>query len=64
MAYIGHPVAGDEVYGPKKVITELNGQCLHAKTLGFIHPSTREYLEFTSDLPDYFKSFLKKLKEC
>lgn len=64
MAYIGHPVAGDDVYGPKKVITELNGQCLHAKTLGFIHPSTREYLEFTSDLPDYFKSFLKKLKEC
>lgn len=63
MAYIGHPVAGDEVYGPKKVITELNGQCLHAKTLGFIHPSTGEYLEFTSDLPDYFKSFLKKLKE-
>lgn len=64
MAYIGHPVAGDEVYGPKKVITELNGQCLHAKTLGFVHPSTREYLEFTSDLPDYFKSFLKRLKEC
>ncbi len=64
MAYIGHPVAGDEVYGPKKVITELNGQCLHAKTLGFVHPETEEYMEFTSDLPDYFKGFLKKLKEC
>ncbi len=62
MAFCGHPVAGDEVYGPKKVITELNGQCLHAKTLGFIHPKSGEYMEFTSDLPDYFKAFLKKLK--
>ncbi|MBR2039757.1 MAG: RluA family pseudouridine synthase, partial [Clostridia bacterium] len=62
MAYLGHPVAGDDVYGPKKVITSLNGQCLHAKVLGFIHPETREYMEFNSELPQYFKDFLKKLK--
>ncbi len=62
MAYLGHPVAGDDVYGPKKVITSLNGQCLHAKVLGFIHPSTKEYMEFDSQLPEYFKGFLKKLK--
>jgi len=59
-AFVGHPVAGDDVYGPKKVITELNGQCLHAKKLGFIHPKTNEYMEFESDLPDYFKSFLER----
>ena len=62
MAYMGHPVAGDDVYGPKKVITSLNGQCLHAKVLGFIHPDTKEYMEFDSQLPEYFKGFLKKLK--
>lgn len=62
MAYIGHPVAGDEVYGPKKVITELGGQCLHAKKIGFIHPRTGEYMEFDSPLPDYFKKFLQRLK--
>lgn len=61
MAYIGHPVAGDSVYGPKKVITSLNGQCLHAKKIGFVHPIKNEYMEFSSDLPDYFISFLKKL---
>ncbi len=59
MAYIGHPVAGDEVYGPKKVITALGGQCLHARKLGFIHPTTREYMEFSSDLPEYFTKFLE-----
>lgn len=63
MAYIGHPVAGDEVYGPKKVISSLNGQCLHAKKIGFIHPVTGEYLEFDSDLPLYFTDFLKRLKK-
>lgn len=62
MSYIGHPLAGDDVYGPKKVITELCGQCLHAVKLGFIHPATGEYMEFTSDLPDYFTKFLKKQK--
>ncbi|MBR5922263.1 MAG: RluA family pseudouridine synthase [Clostridia bacterium] len=59
MAYIGHPLAGDDVYGPKKVIKSLGGQCLHAKKIGFIHPATGEYLEFESELPDYFKNFLE-----
>lgn len=61
MAYIGHPVAGDEVYGPKKVLKELHGQCLHAKMIGFIHPRTKEYMEFENNLPLYFKNFLAKL---
>ena len=51
MAYIGHPVAGDTVYGVKKVITSLNGQCLHARVIGFVHPITEEYIEITSELP-------------
>ena len=61
MSYIGHPVAGDEVYGPKTVAKGLAGQCLHAKKIGFIHPVTREYLEFDSELPRYFNSFLEKM---
>ena len=63
MASIGHPLAGDPLYGPKKAITELKGQCLHAGLIGFIHPKTKVYMEFTSDLPEYFTSYLKKLKE-
>lgn len=63
MSYIGHPVAGDAVYGPKKVITSLKGQCLHAKKIGFIHPETKEYMEFDSRLPNYFTDFLQVLKE-
>ena len=63
MAYIGHPVAGDDVYGPKKVIKSLGGQCLHAKKIGFIHPVTGEYLEFESELPDYFKNFLEECRK-
>lgn len=59
MSYIGHPLAGDAVYGPKKVIKELSGQCLHAKKLGFIHPVTDKYMEFDSKLPDYFVKFLE-----
>lgn len=62
MAYMGHPVAGDEVYGPKRVQKGLNGQCLHAKHIGFVHPKTGLWLEFESDLPDYFTSFLDKLE--
>ena len=62
MAYLGHTVAGDAVYGPRKVITRLNGQCLHAKHIGFVHPVTNEYLEFESDLPEYFTSFLNYLE--
>lgn len=61
MSYLGHAIAGDDVYGPKKVIKELCGQCLHAKKLGFVHPDGR-YLAFESDLPDYFESFLSKLE--
>lgn len=61
MAHLGHPVAGDYVYGNDKKSAYLNGQCLHAIKIGFIHPITQEYLEFTSDLPDYFKEFLRKL---
>lgn len=61
MAYLGHPVAGDDVYGPKKVITKLNGQCLHAKKIGFLHPITQEWMEFDSDLPEYFQKFLNSL---
>ena len=60
MAYIGHAVAGDDVYGPKKAAGGLVGQCLHAKKVGFIHPKTLEYMEFESELPDYFQNFLKK----
>lgn len=61
MAYLGHPLAGDTVYGPgKKSFPGLQGQCLHAKKIGFIHPTTRQYLEFTSSLPNYFTQFLKE----
>ncbi|MCM1363466.1 MAG: RluA family pseudouridine synthase [Faecalibacterium sp.] len=58
MAYIGHPVAGDPVYGPKKIITKLGGQCLHAGLIGFKHPRTGKYIEITSELPPYFTDFL------
>ena len=63
MASLGHPIAGDPVYGPKKVITKLQGQCLHAGLIGFIHPKTKEYLEFTSEVPEYFTSYLNSLIE-
>lgn len=63
MSYIGHPVAGDPVYGPKKVIEYLGGQCLHAGLIGFRHPRTKEYIEIQSELPEYFTSFLRRLKD-
>ncbi|MBE6757370.1 MAG: RluA family pseudouridine synthase [Ruminococcaceae bacterium] len=62
MASLGHPVAGDTVYGSKKDPHNLNGQCLHAKDIGFIHPVTGKELYFTSDLPPYFTAFLDKLR--
>lgn len=62
MAYIGHPLVGDPIYGYKKQRFKLKGQMLHAKTLGFIHPSTKKYMEFDSTLPDYFIQVLNKLK--
>ena len=61
MASIGHPVAGDPVYGPKKVITSLQGQCLHAYYISFVHPRTGETLTLSSPLPDYFTNFLKTI---
>jgi 23S rRNA pseudouridine1911/1915/1917 synthase len=60
MAYIGHPVLGDDVYG--KPFKGIEGQCLHAKKIGFVHPTTGKYLEFDSELPLYFKNILQKLK--
>lgn len=65
MAYIGHAVAGDEVYGPRKTAGKgiLCGQCLHAKKLGFMHPKTNEYMEFDSQLPEYFLNFLSEVSK-
>lgn len=60
MAHLGHPVAGDTVYGGTKNTYGLEGQCLHAKKVGFIHPVSREYMEFESELPQYFVEFLGK----
>lgn len=62
MASIGHPLLGDEVYGPKKCPFDLEGQCLHAQVLGFIHPRTGEYVEFSSPYPAYFEELLTKLR--
>ena len=62
MASIGHPILGDTVYGPGKCpVKGLKGQTLHAMVLGFIHPSTGEYVEFQADLPAYFIDLLNKL---
>lgn len=61
LAYIGHPVLGDQVYGkPSKWV---EGQCLHARKIGFIHPSTGEYMEFSSELPEYFQAVLRRLEK-
>ena len=62
MAYIKHPLLGDTVYGPKKPLYGAQGQMLHAKTLGFVHPSTGEYMEFDSELPEEFQTILEKLR--
>lgn len=61
MAYIGHPVFGDDVYGKSSKYCE--GQCLHAKKIGFVHPIDGKYYEFDSELPDYFKFVLNKLSK-
>ena len=61
LSYIGHPVLGDDVYG--KPYKGLEGQCLHARKIGFIHPSTGEYMEFQSELPKYFTAVLRKLEK-
>lgn len=62
MAYIGHPLVGDPEYGYKKQKYKLKGQLLHAYKLGFIHPSTNEYLEFRTPLPEYFKCIIHKME--
>jgi len=62
MEYIGHPLVGDKIYGRRKVIGDL-GQFLHAKKIGFIHPTTNEWMEFDSELPKYFTDFLNTLEE-
>ncbi len=62
LEYIGHPLVGDRVYGRRKVIGD-QGQFLHAKTIGFRHPKTNEWMEFDSELPDYFKEFMDSLEE-
>ena len=63
MSSIGHPILGDEIYGPAKCPYKLQGQTLHAKILGITHPSTGEYIEFDASLPDYFKDLLNKLRK-
>jgi len=63
MAYIGHPLVGDTVYGFKKQKFKLQGQVLHAKELGFIHPTTNEYMKFTSNIPKYFEDLLGNLRK-
>ena len=62
MASIGHPLVGDPVYGPAKQPFKTDGQMLHAKVFGFIHPSTNDYMEFETDLPEYFQLILEKLR--
>ena len=64
MASIGHPLLGDQVYGPAKVpFSGLQGQTLHAGVLGIIHPTTGKYMEFQAPLPEYFEKLLRKLEQ-
>ncbi len=63
MSSIGHPLVGDPIYGNKKQKFKLQGQVLHAKTLGFIHPRTKEYMEFDSDLPQYYLELLENIRK-
>jgi len=63
MAYLGHPVAGDPVYGPKNGVTSLGGQCLHAGLLGFDHPVTGKHIILEAPLPDYFTEFLRRINK-
>lgn len=61
MASINHPLLGDEIYNHNKCPYKLQGQCLHAKTIGFIHPATKEYVEFEADIPAYFDNLIEKV---
>jgi 23S rRNA pseudouridine1911/1915/1917 synthase len=60
MAYLGHPLLGDDVYGKKK--KNFQGQCLYARKLGFIHPDTNEYMEFVCPMPEYFEELVQKME--
>lgn len=60
MSYKGHPILGDDLYG--KPYKGIDGQCLHAKKIGFVHPISNEYMEFDSELPEYFKEILRKVR--
>lgn len=62
MAYLGHPLAGDPVYGPKNDPERLGGQCLHARELTFVHPTTGQTVHLTCPLPDWFSGFLDRLE--
>ena len=62
MAHLGHPLLGDDVYGPKKSKYTLVGQTLHAKEIGFIHPRTGKYMQFESELPEYFQKLLSNFR--
>ena len=63
LEYIGHPLVGDQLYGHKRKIVGDQGQFLHAKTIGFTHPRTGEWVEFDSDIPEYMKSFMETLEK-
>jgi 23S rRNA pseudouridine1911/1915/1917 synthase len=63
MSHIGHPVVGDTVYGYKKQRFDTKGQLLHARVLGFIHPTSKVYMEFEAALPDYFERILESLRK-
>lgn len=63
MASIGHSIVGDPLYGIKKEKFNLDGQLLHAKTIGFVHPTTGKMMEFTSEIPPYFENVLEKLRK-
>ena len=63
MASIGHSIVGDPLYGIKKEKFNLDGQLLHAKTIGFVHPSNGEMMEFTSEIPEHFTKVIEKLRK-
>ena len=61
LAHIGHPIYGDDVYG--KAVKGTQGQCLHARRIGFVHPTTGEYLEFVREAPPYFQKLLEQMEK-
>lgn len=63
MKHIGHPLLGDRIYGPKSQPFNLEGQMLHARVLGFVHPSSKTYMEFEAPIPKYFMGIVEKLRK-